>query len=473
MDVNDFSLTTKGVSSATLKGVSGSGSVYTVTVNIGSGSGTVRLDVIDNNSIVDASGNPLGGMAVGDGNFPTGETYMIPNVQAYIGGELKGNYFLAAGESARSNYSKVDDGPVKVTSTNGTLLVSSIRSAWAVSGVTTSFSQLMGLPQEQLSNKYVFPGYNNVTLNEQLRIGNVDTTTSTVTVTIGGVLQGTYTLQPNEAVRINYAGLDSGPVVVEGTTGVNIIASIRDAWGTDGVTTSFTQLMGLPAEQLSNKYVFPVYDNVTLNEQLRIGNVDTIPSTVTVTVGGVTQDTYILQPNQAVRVNYAGLDSGPLVVVGTAGVNIIASVRDAWAVNGKTTSFSQLMGMPAGQLSNKYLFPAYNNVTLNEQLRIANVDTVQSTVTVTIGGILRGTYTLRPNEVVRVNYAGVDSGPVVVMGTAGVDIISSIRDGWTVNGVTRSFMQLMGLPAGQLSTVYLFPAYNNVTLNEQLRIGTP
>ena len=473
VDVSDFSLTTKGVSGVTIKGVSGSGSAYTVTVNIGGGSGTIRLNLVDNNSIVDTAGNPLGGMTAGDGNFTTGETFIIPNVQAYIGGELKGNYFLAAGESSRPNYIGIDDGPVKVMSTNGLPLVSSIRSAWAVNGVTTSFAQLMGLPQELLSDKYVFPGYNNVTLNEQLRVGNVDTAASTVNVTIGGMLQGTYTLQPNEAVRINYAGLDSGPVVVEGTAGVNIIASIRDAWAVDGVTTSFSQLMGLPAELLSNKYAFPVYDNVTLNEQLRIGNVDTVPSTVTVSIGGVTQDTYILQPSQAVRVNYAGVNSGPVVVEGTAGVNIIASIRDAWAVNGKTTSFSQLMGMPAGQISNKYIFPAYNNVTLKEELRIGNVDTVQSTVTVTIGGVLQGTYTLRPNEVVRVNYAGVDSGPVVVMGTAGVNIISAIRDSWAVNGVARSFMQLMGLPAGQLSTTYLFPAYNNVTLNEQLRIGMP
>jgi len=171
-------------------------------------------------------------------------------------------------------------------------------------------------------------------------------------------------------------------------------------------------------------------------------------------------------------------------VEGTAGVKIISSIRDAWAVNGVTTSFSQLMGMPSGQLSNKYLFPAYNNVTLNEQLRIANVDDtlpspLPSTVTVKIGGVLRGTYTLYPSgsllgpSAVRINYAGLDSGPVVVEGTAAVDIISSIREAWAVNGVTQSFVQLMGLPAGQLSTTYLFPAYNNVTLNEQLRFGVP
>jgi phage-related protein len=362
---------------------------------------------------------------------------------------------------------------VKVVNTDGVPIIAAIRDAWAVNGVTTSFSQLMGLPLSQVSDKYVFPAYNNVTLNEQLRIGNVDTVESTVTVTIGGVLRGTYTLQPSEAVRINYAGLDSGPVIVQGTAGVDIIAAIREAWAVNGVTKSFVQLMGLPATQLSNKYVFPAYNNVTLNEQLRIGNVDTVESVVTVTIGGVLRGTYTLQPNQAVRVNYTGLDSGPVVVEGTVGVDIIAAIRDAWAVNGVTTSFSQLMGMPAGQLSDQYLFPAYNNVTLNEQLRIGNVDTIPTTVTVTIGGVLRGTYPLEPNEAVRINYAGLDSGPVVVQGTAGVDIISAIRDAWAVNGVTQSFVQLMGLPAGHLSATYLFPAYNNVTLNEQLRIGMP
>src|SRR6185369_8824835 len=103
-----------------------------------------------------------------------------------------------------------------------------------------------------------------------------------------------------------------------------------------------------------------------LNDQLRIGNVDTVPSTVTVTIGGVLRGTYTLQPDEAVRVNYAGLDSGPVIVDGTDGVNIISAIRDAWASNGTTTSFSQLMGMPAGQLSDQYVFPAYNNVSLND-----------------------------------------------------------------------------------------------------------
>ena len=439
----DFALTTSsGISGASITGVSGSGATYTVTVNTGSGSGTIRLDVPLTATITDLTGNPLSGLP-----FIIGEAYTVRSVNVYIGGTLRGSYFLTPGQSTRQNYAGVDSGPVKVVSSNGVPIISAIRSAWAVNGVTTSFAQLMGLPLEQLSDTYVFPGYNNVTLNDQLRIANVDTVSTSVTVTIGGTLRGTYPLAAGAAVRINYPGLDSGPVVVKGTSGVKIISSIREAWAVNGVTRSFVQLMGLPAGQLSNKYVFPAYNNVTLNEQLRIGNVDTVATSVTVTIGGNLKGTYPLGPGQAVRINYPGLDSGPVVVEGTAGVNIISSIRSAWAVNGVTTSFSQLMGMPAGQLSDKYLFPGYNNVTLNDQLRIANVDTVPTTVTVTIGGNLKGTYPLAAGAAVRINYAGLDSGPVVVQGTSGVKIISSIREAWAVNGVTQSFVQLMGLPA--------------------------
>ncbi|SEI40600.1 Por secretion system C-terminal sorting domain-containing protein [Dyadobacter koreensis] len=44
VDPSDFTLTTTGVSSAAVTGVSGSGTTYTVSVNTGSGNGTIRLD---------------------------------------------------------------------------------------------------------------------------------------------------------------------------------------------------------------------------------------------------------------------------------------------------------------------------------------------------------------------------------------------------------------------------------------------
>jgi len=52
-------------------------SVYTVAVNTGSGSGTIRLDVLDDDTIKDTDNNRLGGLGVGSGNFTAGETYTI------------------------------------------------------------------------------------------------------------------------------------------------------------------------------------------------------------------------------------------------------------------------------------------------------------------------------------------------------------------------------------------------------------
>ncbi len=85
VDNNDFTLTKTGsVSGMTVSGVSGTDSVYTVTVNTGNGNGTIRLNVIDNNSIFDAALNPLGGAVVGDGDFVTGDIYTIIKSATFI-----------------------------------------------------------------------------------------------------------------------------------------------------------------------------------------------------------------------------------------------------------------------------------------------------------------------------------------------------------------------------------------------------
>ncbi len=77
VDAGDFALSVTGFTGAMITGVSGSGATYTVTVNTGQGVGTVRLDVVDNNTISDLAGNLLGGPAVGDGNFSSGQTYFV------------------------------------------------------------------------------------------------------------------------------------------------------------------------------------------------------------------------------------------------------------------------------------------------------------------------------------------------------------------------------------------------------------
>lgn len=102
VDTADFSLTTTGlVAGASISGVSGSGTTYTVTVNTGSGNGTIRLNLIDNDTIVDAfTTAPLGGTGAGNGSFMTGETYSISKMLKFSSLAAQDGWILESTETS-------------------------------------------------------------------------------------------------------------------------------------------------------------------------------------------------------------------------------------------------------------------------------------------------------------------------------------------------------------------------------------
>jgi len=77
VESSDFALTTTGVTGSSITNVSGSGEMYTVTVDTGSGNGTIRLDVVDDDTIEDNDGNKLGGTGAGNGSLTSGEVYDV------------------------------------------------------------------------------------------------------------------------------------------------------------------------------------------------------------------------------------------------------------------------------------------------------------------------------------------------------------------------------------------------------------
>jgi large repetitive protein len=76
VDAADFTLVTKGVTGATIGAVTGSGKTYNVAVNTGTLDGTVGLDLVDDNTIINALKAPLGGAALKDGDFK-GQIYTV------------------------------------------------------------------------------------------------------------------------------------------------------------------------------------------------------------------------------------------------------------------------------------------------------------------------------------------------------------------------------------------------------------
>ncbi len=84
VDQADFSVTPTGISNAGVTNVTGSGTTYTVTVNTGSGDGTLKLNLADDDSIVNSDGVPLGGTGSGNGSFTIGELYTIDKTRPTV-----------------------------------------------------------------------------------------------------------------------------------------------------------------------------------------------------------------------------------------------------------------------------------------------------------------------------------------------------------------------------------------------------
>ncbi len=108
------------------------------------------------------------------------------SIETFIGITKEGKYSLGSGKSLRESYSGVNNGPVKIASTNAIPFIGAERVIYNVNNVPTSFSEMMALPDGQLDTTYWLPWYNNVDLDTQLRFGNVSNTTATVHVWIGG-----------------------------------------------------------------------------------------------------------------------------------------------------------------------------------------------------------------------------------------------------------------------------------------------
>ncbi len=104
VDVSDFALTTTGVSGASINSVAkfDSDGIYIVTVNTGYGNGTIRLDLIDNDSIKNADLNLLGGPGTGNGSFKTGEVYTITRPVTFNSTAAEDGWVLEAAENSNT-----------------------------------------------------------------------------------------------------------------------------------------------------------------------------------------------------------------------------------------------------------------------------------------------------------------------------------------------------------------------------------
>jgi hypothetical protein len=191
-----------------------------------------------------------------------------------------------------------------------------------------------------------------------------------VKVWVGTDQPGNHPIGVGQALRVNYQGFDNGPVKMMSSTSNTIIGSEAVIYKINGANTSFSEMMALPASQLSNTYWLPWYNNVNLDTQLRFANVSSQSAQVRVFIGGqeMQGSPFNLLPGASTQQSFTGINNGPVEIVSTQ--NIVAAERVIYKVNGIYTSFSEMMGLPNGQLDTTYWLPWYNNINLNSDLRL-------------------------------------------------------------------------------------------------------
>jgi hypothetical protein len=301
-------------------------------------------------------------------------------VSVYLGTTLLGSYPLGPLQSLRWDYPGVNGGPLKVVSSGGVPIIAAERIIYSdgngsvQNGSHTSYYELMGYPANQLASEYWIPWYNNVNMWTQLRFANPGTSGTTVKVYLGTSLLGSYSLGAAASLRVDYQGVNGGPLRIVSSGGVPILAAERVIQSVNGAHTSYSELMAIPSNQLSAEYWFPSYtypDSGTWS-QVRIANPSSTSSTtVNVYLAGNLLGSYPLNPSQSLRVDYPEVSGGPLKIVSSNNMPIIAAVRVIQSVNGVQTSYSEITGLPANQLTSTFWFPWYNNVNLDSQLTIA------------------------------------------------------------------------------------------------------
>jgi hypothetical protein len=398
----------------------------------------------------------------------------ITNTTLRINNTIRGRYFVPESGNTRRNLINLNAGPVEIFNVASNQLVASERVIYNARGRSTSFSEMMGLPANQVFRAYRLPWYtNNQIMDTQLRIANVSGATASIRVWIGGQLMGggPFPLAPGTVVFKAYPGIDRGPVRIVSTA--NIVVSERVFYKVNGVNASFSELMALPENRLNKVYWLPWYNNTAMTTQLQISNVSSFTATIRVSIGGqlMPGSPFTLARGRSIRLAYPGVDRGPVRIL--SNVKILASERVIFRANGLPVSFSEMMALPANQLDTIYWLPVYTkNANVNTQLQLANVSSSTARIHIYMGGVeVAGSpFNLAPMRSIRKAY-NVDKGPVRIEST--VKIIASARVIYTAGGQRTSYSEMMALPNRLLDSRYWMTWYNNKTMNTQFRFALP
>ena len=258
-------------------------------------------------------------------------------------------------------------------------------------------------------------------------------------------LPGGGVVTPGKIITPTYPGIMGGPVVASSLTGGNGIVSQRVLWAGG---SSLEEVPGTGASKLSDHYYWTWYDQSSsgFTNWILIANpsatesVHAVISFTNLADGQPVSQEGDIAPGGNWNPTFPGKMGGPVEVKaylkgGTWPAdkrNVIASQR---VLSSGGSAFNEVPGIPAAQLSDRYLWTWYDNKSpgASDWVLIANpgVDSSgnpQGTVTayIRIAGVPYGPYTIAPGNNVTPTFPGKIGGPVEVWTDSG-NVIASQR----------------------------------------------
>lgn len=325
-----------------------------------------------------------------------------------IGGALLGSYTVPAARRLFPNFPGVVNGPALVDSGANAALIVSQRVLLPSGG----FNELAPATGADMGNDLYFAWYDSRFADgDWLVIANPSATAGLqVDVSIGGVPMGRYPIAPGGRVTPSYPGVSGGPVRLTSAGGQTFYATQRVLY-----RESFSEHPAVASGQLATEWWGAWYDSVSFTgDWLILANPGPVPAQASIYIGGVLRQSLAVPPAGTVTPSFPGLAAGPIRVVVTNGVPILAGHRSV-----RGGSFHETLLTPASRLGGigdpRYL-PWYDSISTqgSDWVVIANAGAAPITAEVRIAGALRGTYPIGPGGVVFPTFAAVRDGPVEI-----------------------------------------------------------
>jgi hypothetical protein len=339
VDTGDFALAASGPTGTSISTVTGSGTTYSVTASTGSGSGTLGLNLVDNDTILDAAANKLGGTGTGNGSL-SGEIYALDKIAPSVSA-------IARAAATPTNAGSVS---WTVTFSETVTGVNAADFALAATGPTsTSISTVTGSGTTYTVTASNGTGDGTLGLN----LVDDDTITDAVTNKLGGAGTGngnltgqTYTIDKTAptVASINRAG--ASPTNTTSVSWTVIFSETVTGVGSDDFTLAATGPTGTSISTVTGSgTTYTVAASSTAGSGplgLNLVDDDTITDAVTNKLGGTgtgngnfTGQTYTIDRIAPAAPSAISATSG--VVWGTTSCSVAAGTR---YLNGTATSAS-------------------------------------------------------------------------------------------------------------------------------------